>query len=279
LYNLNSSNKEWSEEAPIFHQPYTRERYAVSKNNKVLFVFPRLFMIFSFARRFFGGDGYKRRNGLRLRGAAFICALHCWGVAAAQNQNAAPLVNLPADSLNAARTSLNVKAMSALGAWAVGNIAVNGLLLLTRPSHDRRGEAYYFQQMNVFWNVVNLGLAAGGVYSSLTEEWSGISLFETVERQASLERILLFNAGLDVGYMVAGLWMLERAKTSADSEAMWRGYGHSLLLQGGFLLAFDTIAFFLHRANAEPWLRILFESARLSVSASGAQLGVVVPLR
>ena len=241
----------------------------MSKNNKVLFVFPRLFVFLSAARRFF--------SGARFGVTAFVCLLLWVGVATAHSQGVV-VAGGSADALNASRASLNIKTMSALGAWAVGNIAINGALLAARGSQPR-GEAYYFQQMNVFWNVVNLGLAVGGVYGSLTEEWARVSLFETVERQASLERILLFNAGLDVGYMVAGLWMLERAKTSADSEAMWRGYGHSLLLQGGFLLAFDAIAFFLHRANAEPWLRILLESASVGFSETGARFGVALPLR
>ena len=44
-----------------------------------------------------------------------------------------------------------------------------------------RSSAYHFQQMNIFWNVINFGLAAGGLYGSLTEAAHGIPLLETIE--------------------------------------------------------------------------------------------------
>ncbi|WP_232822401.1 DUF6992 family protein [Thermus sediminis] len=52
------------------------------------------------------------------------------------------------------------------------------------------------------------------------------------EREA-LRRLLLLNAGLDLGYLALGLFLLSRR------EARLRGFGAAILVQGGFLLLFD----------------------------------------
>lgn len=158
--------------------------------------------------------------------------------------------------------------MLTLGSWAVGNVAVNGALM-TRSE----GSAYYFQQMNVFWNVVNLGLAAAGYWGAVQEQPSLISLAETVQKQSSIESILLLNAGLDVAYMIGGAWMLEHAKTSADAER-WRGYGQSLLLQGGFLFVFDVAMYALHHIQAMPALEQILRSVQVGANAHGYYLAL-----
>lgn len=175
------------------------------------------------------------------------------------------------DSLNATRNTINKTAMFTLGSWALGNMAVNGTLLALQGNIPpaERGSAYYFQQMNVFWNVVNLGLAAGGLYGSLTESAHGISLFETVEKQASIERILLLNAGLDAAYMAAGAWMLERSKTASNQATLWQGYGQSLVLQGAFLLIFDVTVYMIHHTASEPLLHELLNSVRFGLLPTG----------
>ncbi|MCU0424301.1 MAG: hypothetical protein MUF71_01610 [Candidatus Kapabacteria bacterium] len=172
-----------------------------------------------------------------------------------------------ADSLNSSRIHINKTAMFTLGAWAVSNMAVNGTLLALQgnTSPQDRSSAYYFQQMNVFWNVVNLGLAAGGLYGAYTETPHGISLFETIDKQASIERILLLNAGLDAAYIAAGAWMLERSKNSREQANLWQGYGESLILQGAFLLVFDVAVYFIHHNSAEPHLREILSGVRVGV--------------
>ena len=51
----------------------------------------------------------------------------------------------------------------------------------------------------------------------------------------------LFNAGLDVGYMATGAYLWERG-IRKDSRGL-KGYGQSLILQGGFLFTFDLIMY------------------------------------
>jgi hypothetical protein len=44
--------------------------------------------------------------------------------------------------------------------------------------------------------------------------------------------VLLLNAGLDVGYLAAGAWLVRRTR--------WRGDGLAVLVQGAFLLVLDS---------------------------------------
>ena len=171
--------------------------------------------------------------------------------------------------------------MFTLGAWSLGNMAVNGTLLALRSNipSENRPSSYYFQQMNVFWNVVNLGLAAGGLYGAFTENPRGVPLFETINQQASIERILLLNAGLDVAYIAAGAWMLERSKNANDNANLWQGYGQSLIFQGAFLLLFDVGVYAIHHSISEPLLREILRSASIGIrQGAGLELGFTLRL-
>lgn len=136
--------------------------------------------------------------------------------------------------------------MLTLGSWAVGNFVVSGLSL-NQPKDDR----YYFHQMNVLWNTVNVTLAGLGYWQATRLDTKNASLTEAVKSHHRLRRMLLFNAGLDLAYGVGGFYLLERAKNDQDQAARWRGYGRSLLLQGGFLLAFDAVLYLVVRNQAD----------------------------
>ncbi|MCS6808894.1 MAG: hypothetical protein NZ661_08785 [Candidatus Kapabacteria bacterium] len=195
--------------------------------------------------------------------------------------NATLYAQSPIDSLNISRITINKAAMITLGAWAVGNIALNGALLAFQhpPASAERPAAYHFQQMNVFWNVVNLGLACAGLYGAYTETPTGSSLFETLSRQSSIENILLFNAGLDIAYIAAGGWMIEHSKNTTSQHSLWKGYGYSLILQGAFLLVFDATVFAIHHITAEPLLRTILAYSRIHVSPAFCTLTFSIPLQ
>ena len=55
------------------------------------------------------------------------------------------------------------------------------------------------------------------------------------------EKSFLFNAALDVAYMTAGFWLIDASNYRADDADRFRGFGQSLILQGGFLFVFDLI--------------------------------------
>lgn len=138
---------------------------------------------------------------------------------------------------NTDRLSLNKTAMLILGSWAIGNMLVNGFLL-TRPASD---VTRHFYKMNVFWNIVNLALAIPGFRYALITLPASLDLTDTLSEFYEMSQILLFNAGLDVAYITGGFLLLEMAKNRPLKHAIFRGYGKSLILQGGFLLVFDAV--------------------------------------
>jgi hypothetical protein len=142
------------------------------------------------------------------------------------------------------RKDINETAMLVLGGWAVGNILVG-----TYGNFKATGEAKYFHQFNAMWNVVNLGIAAFGYFNAVNSDPSSMTNLEIIKDFNSLQNFLLLNAGLDVAYIATGLYLKERSKNSSSAERL-RGYGNSLLLQGGFLLLFDVSLFFIHQNNA-----------------------------
>ena len=166
------------------------------------------------------------------------------------------------------RMKINETAMLVLGGWAAGNI-----LLGTYGSIKAKGEAKYFHQFNAMWNVVNLGIAAFGYFNAVNSDPASMTNVEIIKDFNSLQNFLLLNAGLDVAYISVGFYLKERAKNSSSSERL-RGYGNSLLLQGGFLLAFDVAMFFIHQNNASINLYPHLES----MLAGGVGFGINLKL-
>lgn len=152
------------------------------------------------------------------------------------------------------RQNINQNAMLVLGSWAVGNI-----LLGTYGNFKAKNEAKYFHQFNAFWNTVNLGIAAFGYFNAINSNPANLTNLEILKEYSSLQNFFLLNAGLDVAYIMTGFYLKEKSKNSAKSD-MLRGYGNSLLLQGGFLFLFDVALYFIHKNNANVLLYPNLES-------------------
>ena len=154
------------------------------------------------------------------------------------------------------RQQINKNGMLLLGTWAAGNILVG-----TYGNFTAKNEAKYFHQFNAMWNVVNLGIAAFGYINSINSDPAAMSSLEIFNEFNSLQSFLLLNAGLDAAYIMTGFYLKEKSKNSSSGERL-RGYGNSLLLQGGFLLLFDIALYFIHQNNANinlyPHLESLF---------------------
>uniref|UniRef100_UPI004049C5D3 DUF6992 family protein n=1 Tax=Ignavibacterium sp. TaxID=2651167 RepID=UPI004049C5D3 len=147
-------------------------------------------------------------------------------------------------SFHQSRININENAMLVLGGWAAANIFVG-----TYGNFKASGEAKYFHQFNAMWNVVNLGIAAFGYFNAVNSDPSSMTNLEIIKDYNFLQNFLLLNAGLDAAYIMTGFYLKERAKNSSNAERL-KGYGNSLLLQGGFLLLFDVFLFFIHQSNA-----------------------------
>ena len=172
--------------------------------------------------------------------------------------------NLTLPNFNQERNDLNRKGMVVLGSWAGANLITNGILLSNSSGSDK-----YFYQMNVYWNVVNGILAGLGVFGAKKMQ-GNLSAFQSLEEQSSTEKTFLINTGLDVAYVMTGVYLLEKSKNSIDSQDMLKGYGQSVILQGGFLLLFDGIMYGLHRSHLKKG-SVIFEN----LTFTGNQVGFV----
>lgn len=105
-----------------------------------------------------------------------------------------------------------------LGGWAVGSVLVGAAL----SAHPRtRG----FGRQTAAWGAVDGAIAYVGVRGRQRKGPTD------PER---LRKVLLLNAGLDVGYLALGARMRRTER--------WRGDGLAVLVQGAFLLVLDTTA-------------------------------------
>ena len=172
------------------------------------------------------------------------------------------LVNL--EEINEKRLSINSSGMLVLGGWAVSNLFIGGIGM-TQTS----GTTKYFHQMNAAWNTVNLAIAGFGYYG-LRNQSTGIGLSETITEFHNFEKILLFNAGLDVGYMAIGAFLWERGLRKDSTRLV--GYGQSMILQGGFLFVFDAVLYFLSRSESSR----LIDSLNY-IQVNGTALSLNIP--
>lgn len=170
----------------------------------------------------------------------FIPVLHL----IAQDNDSTDLLNF-----ELSKNNINSSAMIVLGSWAALNIITG-----TTGNFTSKGESKYFHQFNAMWNTVNLAIAGFGYFNSINTDYSLLTNSQIVKDFSSLQSFLLLNAGLDVAYIATGLYLKEKSKSSPNNSDRLRGYGNSLLLQGGFLLLFDVGLYFIHQANADLYL-------------------------
>lgn len=131
------------------------------------------------------------------------------------------------------------------------------------------GQTKYFHQMNAAWNSVNLAIAGFGYYG-LRNQSVDLSLAETITEFHNFEKILLFNAGLDVGYMAIGAYLWERGIRKESNRLV--GYGKSMILQGGFLFTFDLVLYFMSQSKSSA----LIDTLNV-VQFNGTALSVTIP--
>jgi hypothetical protein len=129
--------------------------------------------------------------------------------------------------------------------------------------------------MNLGWGVVNGVLAGVSLVHFKKSKPSGLDFAQTVREQQKIEKLFLINGGLDLAYLGAGAWMLEKSKTNTPKPEQWKGFGNSLLLQGGFLLVFDVINYAIHSHHGKILNR---ELEKISIETGPAGLSLVMLL-
>ncbi len=180
--------------------------------------------------------------------------------------NTSQLVSL--DSIAKRRNQLNKANMTILAGWAGVNIIQSSI-----SSANATGSDKAFFKMNTYWNIVNLAVAGVGLYSVKKMANKKLSLVQSLNEQQKLEKLLLVNSGLDVGYVFAGLYLQERGQRLNNDQT--EGFGKGVLLQGGFLLVFDVVQYCMHHANGKHlngWLQ------KVDIGASQNGVGVVYRL-
>lgn len=173
------------------------------------------------------------------------------------------LTPVSAAAFRAECTALDRRGMLVLGGWALGNVGVSGARYFATEGPEK-----YFHQMNVGWGVVNLALAGTTLLAAhrpTTSNSDDESRPALVRTQLRTENLYLFNAGLDVAYLATGLYLQERANSrpTPRRQQQLRGYGRSVLLQGGFLLAFDGLMFAAHHRHGQRQLYPLLSGLRV----------------
>jgi len=151
----------------------------------------------------------------------------------------APLLAQDLQAFNQDRLEITKNGMLVLGTWASANLLASPILA---ARHE--GSTKYFYQMNAYWNIVNLVLAGVGYYSAKLDPASASSLSYAFSEQQKIEKLLLFNAGLDMAYIMGGLYMIERSKRNTKNSHRLKGFGQSILMQGAWLFVFD-LAFYM----------------------------------
>ena len=132
-----------------------------------------------------------------------------------------------------------------LAAWAGASIVAGGALAATGQATGSRALRAFGAQ-TAAWGAVDLGIAAFGELrrrGRLATVEDPYSAQTVAAERRQLRRVLLVNAGLDVGYIATGaagvLWGSRRADGSGGLPAVM-GHSAAVVSQGAFLLAFDT---------------------------------------
>jgi hypothetical protein len=167
--------------------------------------------------------------------------------------------------LNAERIAMNRAAVWALTGWTVLNISVGSIGYFTASDPEWRG----FHQMNALFNVPVLGVALVSFAVLGAQDPERLNLRESLRRSGLLARGLLVGITLDVASGLLGLYLRERGLRVGSEHLV--GWGASLLLQGGFLLLFDTALFALNTRYDARLLPL--------VDASGRGAGLALAMR
>ena len=142
------------------------------------------------------------------------------------------------------RINITRNYMTALGTWGLVNV-VQGSISTTNTV----GPEHYFHQMSAYFNAVNVGIAALGFLGIKKQLLKTNTLASEIKEQQKIQKILLINSALDIGYF--GIGLLMRSSGIKNQNAKIQGYGGSIMLQGTFLLVYDLLQFGAHRKNGK----------------------------
>ena len=143
------------------------------------------------------------------------------------------------------RVRYSKNAMIGLAGWSVANLVGSGIATNTRNKEMRA-----FHQMNVMWGGINLAIAGLGYWGAGREKIDNPTMESVQKHQRKIENTYLINAGLDVVYVGSGLLMNKTSDNQKNPEK-FKGYGNSIMVQGGFLLLYDAVMYAIHKGHGK----------------------------
>ena len=150
---------------------------------------------------------------------------------------------------NKERQRISKSGLKILTGYSVANIIYGSIA----SSNTSIGSAHYFHQMNAIWNGITLGFLGVGLLTAKKE--GELTCASTLKKQNNIEKLFLFNAGLDLAYLAGGAYLNERSKIPANSYKL-SGYGKSIMIQGGMLFIFDAVMYSLHQHHGKKLLKM-----------------------
>ena len=94
------------------------------------------------------------------------------------------------------------------------------------------------------------------------------------QKHLTFEKLYLINAGLDVVYMGVGLGLRTISFKNEKRKDMLYGYGNSIILQGGFLFAFDAVMYLIQHHARMEFLREMNLGLNLGMNTFGIYLNL-----
>lgn len=132
-----------------------------------------------------------------------------------------------------------------LAFWAGLNLIGGGVLLITS-----KDQFFYFNIMNASWGLVNIGVAAFIYFHHNSDLDKHLPLLKMMDYQRHVEKVILFNIGLDFSFIAVGFALLQTGMgIKAVYPELWTGFGISVMMQGVFLLILDVVFYRLHILN------------------------------
>lgn len=172
------------------------------------------------------------------------------------------------DEFNQERLQISKKGLTALTAYASANIIYGAV-----ASAQTNGATKYFHQMNAIWNGVTLGIVAVGKLTSKKE--ADFTLLQSLKAQNKIEKIFLFNTGLDLAYIASGAYLQERSKSPAKNPERLNGYGRSVMLQGAVLFLFDAVMYLVHHNHGKKLDKL---AEKMQVGFTDTGIGIYLNL-
>jgi hypothetical protein len=118
--------------------------------------------------------------------------------------------------------------------WSALSVLVSTLTVFSADPFLRGLAIQFF-----VWGIIDGAIAIFGARVSAKKKLK-VQGSASAENEAKvshwLSRILWVNTGLDVLYILGGVWLMQ---TWGTDSALWRGHGAGIVIQGGFLFFFD----------------------------------------